>query len=100
VSCWSVTADSTLSDSGDGRCVVRTRGDGDVTGLMEVGDQGGLSKQSRMFEVTVGDATMRIDLGHEVFLHVFRERVSPDVSLSRVVEVDSPHAGLGSVGGT
>jgi hypothetical protein len=51
-----------------------------------------LGKKSRVFEVTVGDAAEGICLGHETRLHVFGERVSPEVALAVGIVVDPSHA--------
>ena len=50
-----------------------------------------------MLEVAVGDATGWVVGGDQVPLHVQRKRVTPEVRLVFVVEVDPTHAHLGGV---
>ena len=59
-----------------------------------------LGEQGRLFQVAVGDSSVRVRARDDLGLDVRRERVSPYMARSRVVEVDPSHAGLACVCGS
>ena len=97
---WTVRGDSSFVDSGDRRGVVSTVGQCGITYVMVGGHDVDLSKQSRMFKVTISDSTSRVCLGHKVLLDVLGKWAAPKVALPLRVIVHPSHAGLGGVSGS
>ena len=93
-----VTGDSALAHSGESWRVVREIGQGGIRDVMRCGHQARLGYEARLLQVAISDSAIRAVRGDKVRLDVGREREPPDVALPRVIEVDSSHAGLGSVG--
>jgi hypothetical protein len=97
---WPVTSNSALGDARHSRGVVRSVGQGDISDVMVMTDDGHLGEQSCLFEVTVGDSARGICLRHELGLDVIREWKPPDVPLSRGIEIDPSYANFGCISGS
>ena len=99
VGCGSITGHRALVDTRDGGRVV---GEVDKDGVACVvcrHYQVNLGEEARLFEVAVGDGTLRVVEGYEAALDIRRESLAPDVG-SPEGEVDATHARFGRVGGT
>jgi hypothetical protein len=94
-----VAGNSALGDARHSRGVVGAVGQGGISNVMVVTDDGDLGKQSCLFKVAIGDSSGRVCLRHELGLDVVWERKPPDVPLPRGIEVDLSHANFGRVSG-
>jgi hypothetical protein len=95
-----VASDSALGDARHSQGVVGSVGQGGISNVMVMTDDGHLGEQSCLFEVTVGDWPRGVCLRYKLGLDVIREWKLPDVTLPRGIKVDPPHANFGRISGS
>jgi hypothetical protein len=95
---WAIAGHGAFADARDSWGVVAAVGDGGVANVMRGGHEGDLPEEACLLEVTVGDRAGEVVGGYEPVLEVFRVRETPYEGAPSGIEVDAPHAHLGSIG--
>ena len=90
--CRSVGRDRSLQHPGQGGGVVSPIGDGGVAYVVMVSHEGGLSQETGLLKVAVGDVTPGVVGRDQPGLDLSRERLTPKVALAGAIVVDTPHS--------
>ena len=86
-----VRGDRSLQHSRQGGGVVSPIGDGGVADVVMVSHEGGLSQETGLLKVAVGDVTPGVVGRDQPGLDLSRERLTPEVALAGAVVVNTPH---------
>ena len=97
--CRPVGRDRSLQHPGQGGGVVSPIGDGGVAYFVMESHEGGLSQETGLLKVAVGDVTLGVVSPDQPCLDLRRERLMPKVALAGAIVVDTPHSRLGGISG-